>query len=289
MSKHLFPSRFILTAAVLLACGAARPDEPCEPCNGMPELCGRPFDQVAFACTHNGMSSREAGYFFPNQDRRMRRQLEDGIRAVMLDVHVEDGRLMLCHGFCRLGSQTLVEGLVEIREFLDAHPREVVALLVEGSVPDPEHLARDFRESGMLDLCHAQRLGDPWPTLGEMIAANRRVVVLYDRNCGDQDWLLPMWKHMWDTPWYPGSLEEFDCRLDRGEKTNALLNLNHFLKSQPTPRRHLALAANSNPFFMDRVMKCVREIGRIPNFITVDFYEQGDVFSVVEAVNRLKK
>lgn len=293
MHRHTPSLRRALAAlALAAACAAAAPArsaEPCEPCNGLPELCARPFDRVAFACTHNGMSSLEAGYFFPNQDRRMRRQLEDGIRAIMLDVHVEDGRLMLCHGYCRLGSQPLAEGLAEIRGFLDAHPREVIALLVEGSVPDPEWLARDFRDSGLLDRCHAQPLGAPWPTLGEMIAADKRVVVLHDRADGGTDWLLPMWRHMWDTPWHPRTMDEFDCRRDRGQTANALLNLNHFLRSQPTPRRHLAAAVNSNPFLMDRVMKCIREFGRIPNFITVDFYEQGDLLAVIEAVNRLEE
>jgi hypothetical protein len=56
-------------------------------CNGLEELCDRPLDQVVFACTHNAMGAADVpGWMFPNQQYGIRRQLEDGIRALMLDV-----------------------------------------------------------------------------------------------------------------------------------------------------------------------------------------------------------
>jgi uncharacterized membrane protein HdeD (DUF308 family) len=57
-------------------------------CNGDPSLCGRRLDRVAFAATHNSMSAADQdGWMFPNQERNIRTQLDDGIRGFLIDVH----------------------------------------------------------------------------------------------------------------------------------------------------------------------------------------------------------
>jgi hypothetical protein len=67
--------------------------EPAEPaaitaCNGSPELCDRRLDDVVFAGSHNSMSAADiANWMFPNQNKSIREQLEDGVRAFMIDVH----------------------------------------------------------------------------------------------------------------------------------------------------------------------------------------------------------
>jgi hypothetical protein len=59
-----------------------------EACNGHPELCDRRLNQVAFAMTHNSMSAADIpNWMFPNQERGIREQLEDGVRGFMIDVH----------------------------------------------------------------------------------------------------------------------------------------------------------------------------------------------------------
>jgi hypothetical protein len=42
---------------------------------------------------------------------------------------------------------------------------------------------------------------------------------------------------------------------------------------------------NHNPLFIDRALQCESESGRLPNFVTVDFYNIGDVFAVVDELN----
>jgi len=44
---------------------------------------------------------------------------------------------------------------------------------------------------------------------------------------------------------------------------------------------------NHNPLFIDRALQCQAESGRLPNFVTVDYYDIGDVFSVVDKLNGL--
>jgi hypothetical protein len=44
---------------------------------------------------------------------------------------------------------------------------------------------------------------------------------------------------------------------------------------------------NHNPLFIDRAEQCRTESGRLPNFVTVDFYDIGDLFDVVDSLNGL--
>jgi hypothetical protein len=57
-------------------------------CNGHPELCDRRLNEVAFAATHNSMAAADIpNWMFPNQEKGIRGQLEDGIRGFLIDVH----------------------------------------------------------------------------------------------------------------------------------------------------------------------------------------------------------
>jgi hypothetical protein len=57
-------------------------------CNGYAELCDRRLDQVVFPTAHNAMSGSDiSGWMFPNQNRGIPRQLEDGVRAFLIDAH----------------------------------------------------------------------------------------------------------------------------------------------------------------------------------------------------------
>ena len=66
-------------ASVLSAAGA---------CNGSRALCGRRLNEVVFATTHNAFAAAdEPGWLFANQRHGIERQLRDGIRGFMLDIH----------------------------------------------------------------------------------------------------------------------------------------------------------------------------------------------------------
>ena len=57
-------------------------------CNGASELCNRRIDQVAFAATHNSMSNAQIpGWMFPHQSVAFTGQLQNGIRALLIDIH----------------------------------------------------------------------------------------------------------------------------------------------------------------------------------------------------------
>jgi hypothetical protein len=57
-------------------------------CNGQQALCERRVEEVAFAGAHNAMSNAEIpDWMFPHHQRAIPRQLRDGVRALLIDVH----------------------------------------------------------------------------------------------------------------------------------------------------------------------------------------------------------
>ena len=285
----------VLAAAALLLPGASNGTGPsanvaeAQPVllvNGRADLAGRRYNEAVYATTHNAMSSRDAGYIFPNQISTMRKQLNDGIRAMMLDVHMKDGRTTLCHGPCELGSQDFVEGLIEIRGFLDERPNEVLTFILEVDQVTPEELALSFADSGILQYVYSHDQGEPWPLLRDMVLSGQRLVVFTDSATADIPWLHNVWDFAWDTNWNIKTVDQFNCDCSRGNPTNSLLILNHFV-TNPLPFPQNAEVANSAPLLQERAVSCWRASGQVPNFITVDYYELGGIFQVVDALNTL--
>ena len=279
----------IFSVALLLAldAGCAGGGE----CNGAAELCSRRFDEVAFATTHNAMSNEDDGWILPNQHHSLARQLEDGIRGLMLDVHPrgDPPEPTLCHAECGLGSLPLVEGLGIIRKFLDENRGEIITVIFESYVPATD-LAAAFDAAGLTGNTCTPGPSGAWPTLGQMVARDQRLVVMTDHDPGTPSWYLDQWKVAWQNPYRAGAPADFDkpaqCLVERGSSENALFVFNHFLTA-PFAAADLAEQVNRNPLFIERAERCQAETGRFVNFPTVDFYDIGDLLDVTRALNQL--
>jgi hypothetical protein len=253
-----------------------------ELCNGATSLCTRRYDQVAYATTHNAMSNADENWIFPNQQHGISRQLDDGIRALMLDTHYRDGETDLCHAYCELGHERLADGLAKIKRFLDKRPNDVVSIIFESYVEEAD-VEEAFDEAGLLDYLHEEAVDEPWPTLRELIDAGTRLVVFTDER-GDEPWHHYVWDYASETPFSFAAPSDFTCAPNRGNPNNSLFILNHFL-TQTVGSAQLAQQVNYDPLFIDRAFQCQDERNRLPNFVTVDFYDIGDVFSVTNALN----
>jgi hypothetical protein len=82
---------FLLVLLVLAGCGGGETDSTdggAPDCNGAAALCGKRLDQVVFPGTHNSYAATDQpGWHFAPQRYGIGRQLDDGIRALLLDVH----------------------------------------------------------------------------------------------------------------------------------------------------------------------------------------------------------
>jgi hypothetical protein len=228
-------------------------------CNGAASRCARRLDQVVFPTTHNAMSTRADRFTLPNQERSMSRQLGDGVRGLMIDLHRYQGDAYLCHGPCTIGRRRLAEGLCDIGTFMDEHPEEVVVLILESYIEGPE-LEGALREAGMLEDLHTQAVGAPWPTLGAMVSSGRRVVILDDNADPTRPWDMAVWDFAQETPFSATTPADLDCRENRGRSGNSLFILNHFLTA-PTALPRLAEMVNHDPFLVDRARRCRQSRG----------------------------
>ncbi len=254
-------------------------------CNGHAELCDRPFSAVAFATAHNAMSNADDEWIFPNQPHDLSRQLADGVRGFMLDTHDDKGIAMLCHGTCLAGSEPLDAGLARFSAFLDTHPDEVLAFIFEAYI-SADATAEAFEAAGLVDRVHVQDPEQPWPTLRELLDAGTPLVVFTDKPDSGPAWYHDVWAHAFETDYANKTKAFLDCRRGRGSADNPLFILNHFL-TDPVALPELAEQINYDPFFIDKARECGARWERLPNFVTVDFYDIGDVLAVVDALNGL--
>jgi hypothetical protein len=301
-------------------------------CNGARALCGRRLNDVAFPATHNSYAAGdEAGWLFANQRHGIARQLDDGIRGLLIDIHpgVEDpasgrvrtdlgyegssrnkvvrelgpeavraaekltGRIgrgnlpgprnvYLCHTLCELGSEPLDEQLGIIRRFLDTHPGEVVVLFIEPYV-SVEAIEDAMRAAGLLSQAAELRRDQPLPTLGSLVREGTRLVVLAERDGGSRPWYLPGFSFAQDTPYDATDAATLSCRRYRGTPDSPLFLVNHWIASfPPSVSRNGRIGGE---VLRERLRRCRRERGLVPNLPAVDFYERSGVIALAERLN----
>ncbi len=259
-------------------------------CNGFEELCDRRYDEVVFPGTHNSHSARSYGFGVnANHDTGLTEQLEAGARVFLLDVTYDDGtgETALCHGPCSLGSLPHVDGLGEIVAFLGDHPREVITIIYQddASVDD---IVDDLETTGLAELVYTHEERASWPTLGEMVEADTRVVITAESQGPPPAWFHHVWDLTWDTPYTFMSIDEMNCELNRGALDNDLLLVNHWVNNDfNLPDQSRADETNALDVLLDRVGACEQQHGRLPSFLVVDWWESGDVFEAAAVLNGL--
>jgi hypothetical protein len=324
----------VLLLALVLPGPSSEPLASADPvaCNGSADLCDRRLDEVVFPATHNSYAAAdEPGWFFANQRFGIERQLEDGIRAFLIDVHLgapdpENGRVRtdlqaeggsrnkvaaalgpralrtadrlvgragvgrpegdrrtyLCHTLCELGAEPIDEQFALYRAFLSANPREVLILFVEPYVP-VEEIERALDRADLLDEAAEIPLDEPLPTLGELIRAHTRLVVLAEQDGGARPWYLPGFDLVQDTPLGARRPEELRCNRFRGEPDSPMLLLNHWIDTfPPSVSRNDRIGGD---FLERRARRCGQARGLPPNLLAVDFYERSDVVEVAHRLN----
>lgn len=94
---------------------------------------------------------------------------------------------------------------------------------------EPEDTASVFEQAGFADMIHTQTVGDPFPTLGEMVESGRRVFVMVEEIGGGVPWLHEALDFTQETPFSFASADEFSCEENRGDSDAPLFIINHFI------------------------------------------------------------
>lgn len=326
-----------VVAGVVVIAGGGAPaplqEEEITACNGLRVLCDRRLDEVVLPGTHNSMSAADRpGWFFANQVRPIPRQLDDGIRFLMLDPHygvvdsqgrvrtdlraegtsrnrvarqlgpeaVEaaeglagrlgivptegDREVFLCHTLCELGAERMGATLDEIRGFLERQRSEVLVVFIESSI-DPRDVEEEVEDADLEPYLTTLRRGRPLPRLREMIASGRRLVIFDEDDGGEASWYHPGFVFMQDTRIDSLLEPRIACFPRRGSPENPLVLMNQWIdRFPPSPEQNRAVS--DRRALLQRVRACRGALGRPPNLVAVDFYDQGDVIEVAHELNR---
>jgi hypothetical protein len=109
-------------------------------------------------------------------------ELARGARAFLLEAHLRRGELRVCRDWCSVRPQRVEEVLRVFAGFLRAHPREVLVLWwYPGAARAAvlRELGRAYRRSGLAAFSF-RTAEQAWPTFGELVERNQRVVTLVD-------------------------------------------------------------------------------------------------------------
>jgi hypothetical protein len=191
----------------------------------------------------------------------------------------------MCHTLCELGATKLSDQLDGLKAWLDAHPREVVSIFIQDAIT-PADTAAVFQAAGLVDSTYVHQPGTPWPTLQQMIDSGQRVVVLMENEGGGPDYpyLQQGFDLVQDTGYTYATVDDFDCAPNRGKPDAQLFMVNHWLSSF-TRLVSNAQKANAEEVLGTRVRSCQAERGMMPNFVAVNWYDQGALLQVVDELN----
>ncbi|MDP3445460.1 MAG: hypothetical protein Q8T08_21590, partial [Ignavibacteria bacterium] len=133
-----------------------------------------------------------------------------------------------------------------------------------------------FPEEDFFAIHHGRRLAKRWPTLGQMRKADTRLVI-FSSNLGDEMLSVDNYHETaYDLAYAPNCEKRKDRRV-LAPKNGQLFLINHFHKYSFTIPFFTTNYQSINSFsaIMKRVEECYFQFKKWPNFIAVDFVEEG--------------
>jgi hypothetical protein len=289
-----------------IQCDAAT-DTNC--CNGLSGLCDLRANEIMYGYLHNAPASRDKGWFLaPNHENSLELALTAGYRAMELDVGRCGGDAVFFHAQCVLGTRSITTVLTNIVTFLQENPSEILVLTLEMTsgqdvtVTLQQVAAIMDTVDGFNDYLYQHNDGD-WPTLGELVQADTRIILFYHElpDCTQQ--VCPRGFHFWfqygvNTQFDFGDIDDLKDTAASCELFSAGANskrdffrVNAFVRF---PSSRVAETVNSNNilddndmFVQERVQACSAANQDLPvNFYSVDFWSQGNLPQFVQEYNQ---
>ncbi|KAJ9645699.1 hypothetical protein H2201_007486 [Coniosporium apollinis] len=290
-------------------------------CNNSPSLCSRAYSNLTHLGAHNSPFVRDASTSFSvsgNHFYNSTVQLDAGVRLLSAQVHNRNANgggtptWHLCHSSCDLlDAGPLSSWLGEVKTWMDAHPNDVVTLLlVNADGATASDLHAQFTAADIVRYGYVPAAPGPttqWPTLESLIAANTRLITFVaSRLPAEADtvapYLLDEFTYVFETPFDNTAPSNFTCLPDRpaalaGDPATAIASgrlplMNHFLYET---QAFFDVPAVDNVTTTNAVegvgslgehgMRCTGVWGRVPSFVLVDFFNVGPAIESVDRLN----
>jgi hypothetical protein len=151
----------------------------------------RPFNQYTWVTSHNAFNNgRDYGDVVPGQSRSVKDQLELGVRGLMLDLYDSNGEIRVCHVSCKGNEKTFASYLAnDIVPFLRRDGNAVVSLMLEEGI-GKAGLAKAFAQVSLGPLAFDPNdwTSNSWPTLQDMIVADKRLLIFSLNSSSEGDY-----------------------------------------------------------------------------------------------------
>lgn len=206
----------------------------------------------------------------------------------------------------------MTDYLAQVNQWVLDNPYDVVTIIIGNyDYVDVAKFVPSIEASGIHELAYEPPKEpmtlDDWPTLGQMILNNTRVVMFmdYQGNQTEVNYILVEFSQMWETPFDPTDAT-FPCTLQRppGLSTELanqrLYMLNHNLNQNVSlfgatlsiPLKPLLPVTNNVSgagSLGETTEHCYEDWGRPPNILNVDYYNNGSgsVFEVAAKWNNV--
>lgn len=143
------------------------------------------------------------------------------------------------------------------------------------------------------------RISD-WPTIREMVESHKRVVTFLSQGADEEQipYLLPEFNYVFETDFLIDRPEQYSCQPSRpwwvrDYIPDRLSLVNHFLYASffgfRYPNATFANTTNAAGFHTgelgEHAVRCRELYERRPNFLLVDFFNEGEVFDVDYGMN----
>ncbi|KUL90794.1 hypothetical protein ZTR_00321 [Talaromyces verruculosus] len=285
-----------------------------QPCNGYVEFCARNYSNITYVAAHNSPFDRQ-GNIASNQQYPVTTQLNDGIRMLQFQVHLQNDTLYLCHTSCDLlNAGTLQDYLTTVTKWLNNNPYEVITILMGNyDLVSVGNFTDSIVNSGLSKYAYQPPkipMGlDDWPVLSELILTQKRAIIFMDYNANQTEvpYTLDEFTQMWETPFSPTD-SDFPCTTQRPpnlseESAKSILYMaNHNLNVEISfsgfdiliPNTAVLNETNGVSGYRSLGLmaeNCTATWGRPPNFLLVDYYNDGSfpgsVFEVAADMNNV--
>ncbi|CAN1839133.1 PI-PLC X domain-containing protein At5g67130 [Linum perenne] len=250
-----------------------------------------PFNKYAFLTTHNAFAINNYPLHTPiprltetNQEDTITEQLNNGVRALMLDTYDFQGDVWMCHSFggnCHdfTAFGPAIDYLKEVEAFMSANPSEVVTIILEDYVRAANGLTKVFTDAGLVKYWFPvskmpENGSGDWPLVSDMVKNNQRLIVFTsDQSKESSEGVAYQWTYMGadgDGGMKTGSCPNRAESSSMDDKTKSLVLMNFF---RSVPMEDLSCGDNSGNL-MDMVTTCeVASGNRWANFLAVDYYK----------------
>lgn len=168
----------------------------------------------------------------------------------------------------------------------------VVTLLLVNpdNIRTPE-LEAVFASAGIVDLIFVPT-ATQWPTLSELISANKRLIVFLSTHTTNS-YILTEFDHIYETPYQITAPSQYNCSADRGVEGNIPL-MNHFMYEKINANSMLEIYRPNETY--THTLNSASGEGNLKTrleesckfkrgFVLIDFFNGKEEMSIIDAVN----